>query len=97
MIGAIVALAAPALAAPALTLESYRSKAEKLAPPFPTVPGKTRCVCQTANSVAATKLGYLNSTTYDDMGDVTVNLVCAYPVFTPGVGTAYCLLFAVIK
>jgi hypothetical protein len=94
----IIAFASPALASSGpLTLEKFQSKAEKIAPPFPTLPGKRLCVCQTVNSTTTTYLGYLNSIQSNNAGDVTVNLVCAYPVFTPGLGTGYCSLFEVVK
>jgi hypothetical protein len=79
-----------------LTLEQLRSKAEKLAPPYPTLPGKTACVCRTG--VAATSyFGYLNSFVNDDLGDQTMNLLCVYPVFAPGLAYGTCTAFEVIK
>lgn len=84
-------------AADPLTLEKHLGKAQRIAPPFPTVPGKTLCICQNANDSNRTHLGYLNSITVNIMGDQTVNVVCAYPVFTPGLATGFCSLFEVVK
>ena len=93
----IVALASPVFAAAPLTLERHEQAVERVAPRFPTVPGRTLCVCQTAANSGATFVGYLNSYPVNSAGDQTVNMVCAYPVFTPGVGTGFCSIFQVIK
>ena len=64
---------------------------------LPTFPGKTLCVCQTADNTGTTYVGYLNSFVHNTTGDFTVNMICTYPVFTPGLGTAFCARFEVIK
>jgi len=94
---ALLALAPALHAANPLTLEKHQSRATRIAPPFPTAPGKVLCVCQTENNSGKTFLGYLNSYTVNDAGDQTVNLVCTYPVFTPGLGFAFCSLFEVVR
>ena len=93
----IVALVSPAFAAAPLTLERHQRAAERVAPPYPTTPGRTLCVCQTAENSGTTYVGYLNSYQVNNAGDVTVNMVCVYPVFAPGLGTSFCSLFEVIK
>lgn len=93
----IVAFVSPAFAATPLTPERHQDAVERVAPPFPTVPGRTLCVCQTADDYAKTYVGYLNSYTFNNAGDLTVNAVCAYPVFAPGPGTSFCSIFQVIK
>ena len=93
----IVALVSPAFAATPLTLERHQQAAERVAPPYPTTPGRTLCVCQTAESSGTTYVGYLNSYQVNSAGDVTVNMVCTYPVFTPALAMSFCSLFQVIK
>lgn len=93
----IVAFASPAFAAAPLTLERHEQAVERVAPPYPTVPGRTLCVCQTANNTGTTYVGYLNSYQTNDAGDITMNMVCVYPVFSPGLGSNFCSLFEVIK
>lgn len=97
VLSVIAPLVSSAWAASPPTLERYQADAERVAPPYPTFPGRTRCVCQTADNSGLTYLGYLNSYAVNSGGDVTVNLVCLYPVYTPGVGTSFCSLFEVIK
>jgi hypothetical protein len=93
----VIASASPAFAAAPLTLERHQQVVERVAPPYPTVPGRTLCVCQTASDANTTHVGYLNSYQNNEAGDITVNMVCAYPVFTPGLASNYCSLFEVIK
>ena len=74
---------------------------EKVAPPYPTMPGRTLCVCQHADTSGQTYTGYLNSYSLFDgpSGRTTINVVCVYP-FTNIVGavdSSFCSIFQVIK
>jgi hypothetical protein len=94
----IVAFASPAAAASGpFTIEDHANKVLKVAPQYPTVPGKTLCVCQTANATDKTYVGYLNAFIQSRGPDLTLNLVCAYPSFPPGQFPEFCALFEVIK
>lgn len=93
----VVALVSPAFAATPLTPERHQDAVEKVAPPFATVPGRTLCVCQGTNDFAQDYVGYLNSFTNTVAGIMTVNIVCAFPAFLPGLGVSYCSTFQVIK
>ena len=95
LIVAPVSLAAAASDPP--TLEQLLNKVLKVAPAYPTIPGKTLCVCQTANAADKAYVGYLNVFTQSRGPDITVNLVCAYPAFPPGPFPEFCPLFEVIK
>lgn len=93
----LVAFASAASAAAPLTLDRHQGNAERVAPPYPTVPGRTLCVCQNVDNAGQTFVGYLNSYQVNNAGDIAVSMVCTYPVFTPGLGTSFCALFEVIK
>lgn len=76
-------------------LDVQQRAVEKVAPPFPTLPGKRLCVCQDTHA------GYLNSITSQHGVDVEVAVVCAYTEFDPvtnlPVGASTCDLFTEIK
>jgi hypothetical protein len=95
----VVALAPAAFAGAPYTIDRHQDLVEKVAPPYPTVPGKTLCVCQ-SNSALRTYVGHLNSYRSLDGGNDSVNIVCTYPYREPAgslsIG-AYCTEFEVIK
>ncbi|HZR84200.1 MAG TPA: hypothetical protein VFD92_24090 [Candidatus Binatia bacterium] len=90
------ALVAPTHAAPTAA-ERFKASVERYAPPYPTFPGKTRCVCQDVNDENKTFAGYLNSFPISGPGGGTMQVVCAYPIFAPGPAVAVCALFEVVK
>jgi hypothetical protein len=94
-----------------LLLKRHQGTVERFAPPFPTFPGRTLCVCQVSNppgdpsgggdtDVEETMTGYLNSLVHQHPGGVTtVNMVCTFPFANAAgaVETAFCTTFQVIR
>jgi hypothetical protein len=116
-IGSLVAVLLLAIAPAAsgqakkLTLRQHQVNVERVAPAFPTVPGRTLCICQVSTppgdpsgggdtDIEHTMTGYLNSVLHNHpSGHTTVNMVCAYPASTPDgdVLNGFCTTFEVIR
>jgi hypothetical protein len=91
--------------------QRHQLNVERVAPRFPTIPGRTLCVCQVSNppgdpsgggdtDIEHTMTGYLNSVIHNHpSGHTTVNMVCAFPFLTPDgtTDTAFCTTFEVIR
>jgi hypothetical protein len=92
-------------------LSRHQLIVERVAPPFPTFPGRTLCVCQVSNppgdpsgggdtDVEETMVGYLNSLIHQHPnGITTVNMVCNFPFANQDgvLQTTFCTTFEVIR
>jgi hypothetical protein len=75
-----IAVAARAQAATPFTVDELQRRVERIAPPYPTLPGKVPCACP-QSGVLSRAVGYLNSVVTNHGGYRTVDVWCAYHGF----------------
>jgi hypothetical protein len=77
-----VAVAGRAQATTPLTAqEELQRRVERIAPPYPTLPGKVPCACF-QNGFISRAVGYLNSIVNDHGGYTTVDVWCVFHGFS---------------